>query len=113
MKIQGQDQHTMEQVPEDAVGRQVLCDGERATVRYVGTVPPTTGEIWSTDGFVFPYSILIVLYRLNSLQSRVPLWLQYRFVFIVLSKKIHIELLCTIYLFFVFLLLLLLLVDYY
>ncbi|XP_053491532.1 tubulin-specific chaperone E isoform X2 [Ictalurus furcatus] len=45
MKIQGQDQHTMEQVPEDAVGRQVLCDGERATVRYVGTVPPTTG-LW-------------------------------------------------------------------
>lgn len=35
----------MEQVPEDAVGRQVLCDGERATVRYVGTVPPTTG-LW-------------------------------------------------------------------
>lgn len=45
MRIQGQDQHTMEQVLEDAVGRQVFCDGERATVRYVGTVSPTTG-LW-------------------------------------------------------------------
>ncbi|XP_060797024.1 tubulin-specific chaperone E [Neoarius graeffei] len=45
MRIQEQDQHMMAQVPEDAVGRQVLCDGERATVRYVGTVPPTTG-LW-------------------------------------------------------------------
>ncbi|KAK3533705.1 hypothetical protein QTP70_023976 [Hemibagrus guttatus] len=37
MRIQEQDQ--------DAVGRRVLCDGERATVRYIGTVPPTTG-LW-------------------------------------------------------------------
>lgn len=34
----------MEHLPEDAVGRRVLCDGERATVRYIGTVPPTAGE---------------------------------------------------------------------
>ncbi|MCJ8737494.1 hypothetical protein PDJAM_G00024680 [Pangasius djambal] len=45
MRIQEQDRLMMEQVPEDAVGRRVLCDGERATVRYVGTVPPTTG-LW-------------------------------------------------------------------
>ncbi|XP_051967111.1 tubulin-specific chaperone E [Xyrauchen texanus] len=32
-------------VPEDAVGRRVSCDGERGTVRYVGTVPPTAG-LW-------------------------------------------------------------------
>uniref|UniRef100_A0A8B9RGX1 Tubulin-specific chaperone E n=1 Tax=Astyanax mexicanus TaxID=7994 RepID=A0A8B9RGX1_ASTMX len=32
-------------MPEDAVGRRVFCDGERGTVRYVGTVPPTTG-LW-------------------------------------------------------------------
>ena len=32
-----------QQLPEDAVGRRVSCDGERGTVRYVGTVPPTTG----------------------------------------------------------------------
>uniref|UniRef100_A0AAY4EMW3 Tubulin-specific chaperone E n=1 Tax=Denticeps clupeoides TaxID=299321 RepID=A0AAY4EMW3_9TELE len=30
-------------VPADAVGRRVQCDGERATVRYVGEVPPTQG----------------------------------------------------------------------
>ncbi|XP_072516825.1 tubulin-specific chaperone E isoform X2 [Salminus brasiliensis] len=34
-----------QQMPEDAVGRRVSCDGERGTVRYVGTVPPTTG-LW-------------------------------------------------------------------
>ncbi|KAM9460958.1 tubulin-specific chaperone E isoform 2-T2 [Clarias gariepinus] len=45
MRIQEQDICTMEQMPEDTVGRRVLCDGERATVRYVGTVPPTTG-LW-------------------------------------------------------------------
>uniref|UniRef100_A0AAY4EM55 Tubulin-specific chaperone E n=1 Tax=Denticeps clupeoides TaxID=299321 RepID=A0AAY4EM55_9TELE len=32
-----------EGVPADAVGRRVQCDGERATVRYVGEVPPTQG----------------------------------------------------------------------
>ncbi|XP_037621753.1 tubulin-specific chaperone E-like [Sebastes umbrosus] len=31
--------------PEDAVGRRVFCDEERATVRYVGPVPPTAG-LW-------------------------------------------------------------------
>ncbi|XP_029318011.1 tubulin-specific chaperone E isoform X2 [Cottoperca gobio] len=31
--------------PADAVGRLVSCDGERATVRYVGPVPPTAG-LW-------------------------------------------------------------------
>lgn len=30
-------------VPGDAVGRRVSCGGERATVRYVGPVPPTLG----------------------------------------------------------------------
>nr|XP_020511636.1 tubulin-specific chaperone E isoform X1 [Labrus bergylta]XP_020511637.1 tubulin-specific chaperone E isoform X1 [Labrus bergylta]XP_029137479.1 tubulin-specific chaperone E isoform X1 [Labrus bergylta] len=37
--------HTEPEVPEDAVGRRVSCDGERATVRYVGSVPPTAG-LW-------------------------------------------------------------------
>lgn len=32
-------------VPGAAVGRRVSCDGERATVRYVGQVPPTAG-LW-------------------------------------------------------------------
>ncbi|KAM6433319.1 tubulin-specific chaperone E [Rhynochetos jubatus] len=32
-------------VPPDAVGRRILCDTEYATVRYVGSVPPTAG-IW-------------------------------------------------------------------
>ncbi|XP_040001104.1 tubulin-specific chaperone E [Xiphias gladius] len=36
---------TVSAVPEDAVGRRVSCGGERATVRYVGPVPPTTG-LW-------------------------------------------------------------------
>ncbi|XP_034043535.1 tubulin-specific chaperone E [Thalassophryne amazonica] len=40
----GVDQVELE-VPVDAVGRRVSCDGERATVRYVGQVPPTTG-LW-------------------------------------------------------------------
>ncbi|XP_031732452.1 tubulin-specific chaperone E [Anarrhichthys ocellatus] len=31
--------------PEDLVSRRVSCDGERATVRYVGPVPPTEG-LW-------------------------------------------------------------------
>ncbi|XP_051801367.1 tubulin-specific chaperone E [Acanthochromis polyacanthus] len=33
------------ELPEDAVGRRVSCGGERATVRFVGPVPPTTG-LW-------------------------------------------------------------------
>uniref|UniRef100_A0A4W6DIR3 Tubulin-specific chaperone E n=1 Tax=Lates calcarifer TaxID=8187 RepID=A0A4W6DIR3_LATCA len=33
------------EVPEDAVGKRVSCGGERATVRYVGPVPPTAG-LW-------------------------------------------------------------------
>ncbi|XP_078127983.1 tubulin-specific chaperone E isoform X1 [Sander vitreus] len=32
-------------MPADPVGRRVSCDGERATVRYVGPVPPTAG-LW-------------------------------------------------------------------
>lgn len=35
---------TEPELPEDAVGRRVSCGGERATVRYVGLVPPTAGE---------------------------------------------------------------------
>ncbi|XP_034722410.1 tubulin-specific chaperone E [Etheostoma cragini] len=31
-------------LPADPVGRRVSCDGERATVLYVGPVPPTAGE---------------------------------------------------------------------
>ncbi|XP_053317167.1 tubulin-specific chaperone E [Spea bombifrons] len=31
--------------PSDAVGRRIVCDGEYATVRYVGNVPPTPG-LW-------------------------------------------------------------------
>lgn len=34
-----------EDMSEDPVGRRVCCDGERGTVRYVGTVPPTAG-LW-------------------------------------------------------------------
>ncbi|KAJ8336581.1 hypothetical protein SKAU_G00378010 [Synaphobranchus kaupii] len=34
-----------ETVPPDALGRRVVCDGERGTVRYVGPVPPTAG-LW-------------------------------------------------------------------
>ncbi|KAL6468640.1 hypothetical protein MHYP_G00221640 [Metynnis hypsauchen] len=46
MRIREVDQCGMaQQLPEDAVGRRVSCDGERGTVRYVGTVPPTTG-LW-------------------------------------------------------------------
>lgn len=36
---------TEPEVPVDAVGRRVSCDEERATVRYVGQVPPTAG-LW-------------------------------------------------------------------
>ncbi|XP_023255213.1 tubulin-specific chaperone E isoform X2 [Seriola lalandi dorsalis] len=36
---------TEPEVPEEAVGRRVSCGGERATVRYVGPVPPTAG-LW-------------------------------------------------------------------
>lgn len=34
-----------EEVTGAAVGRRVSCGGERATVRYVGPVPPTAGEL--------------------------------------------------------------------
>ncbi|KAK2817580.1 hypothetical protein Q5P01_025771 [Channa striata] len=37
--------HMEPEVPTDAVGRRVSCGGHRATVRYVGSVPPTTG-LW-------------------------------------------------------------------
>lgn len=33
-----------EEVTARAVGRRVACDGERATVLYVGPIPPTAGE---------------------------------------------------------------------
>lgn len=33
-----------DEVPADAVGRRVACGEERATVRYVGPVPPTEGR---------------------------------------------------------------------
>ncbi|XP_070778668.1 tubulin-specific chaperone E [Enoplosus armatus] len=36
---------TEPEVPADAAGRRVSCDEERATVRYVGPVPPTAG-LW-------------------------------------------------------------------
>lgn len=36
---------TEPEVPVDAVGRRVSCGKDRATVRYVGPVPPTTG-LW-------------------------------------------------------------------
>ncbi|XP_054635686.1 tubulin-specific chaperone E isoform X3 [Dunckerocampus dactyliophorus] len=36
---------TEPEVPENAVGRRVSCNGERATVRFVGVVPPTAG-LW-------------------------------------------------------------------
>ncbi|KAJ6664663.1 hypothetical protein lerEdw1_006236 [Lerista edwardsae] len=32
-------------IPPDAVGRRILCNGEYGTVLYVGSVPPTTG-LW-------------------------------------------------------------------
>lgn len=41
--------HTEQEVPADAVGRRVACDGERATVRYVGPVPPTAGKRQDTS----------------------------------------------------------------
>ncbi|XP_075904862.1 tubulin-specific chaperone E [Nelusetta ayraudi] len=34
-----------DEVPADAVGRRVACGAERATVRYIGPVPPTEG-LW-------------------------------------------------------------------
>lgn len=34
-----------EALPSDPVGRRIICDGEYATVHYVGIVPPTPG-IW-------------------------------------------------------------------
>lgn len=37
-------QTEMEMEMVDVVGRRVSCGGERATVRYVGTVPPTEGK---------------------------------------------------------------------
>lgn len=37
---------TEPEIPADLVGKRVSCDGERATVLYVGPVPPTTGEVW-------------------------------------------------------------------
>lgn len=40
------------EVPVNAVGRRVSCDGERATVRYVGPVPPTSGRIYD-DAYLF------------------------------------------------------------
>ncbi|XP_042336902.1 tubulin-specific chaperone E-like [Plectropomus leopardus] len=36
---------TEQEAPEDALSRRVSCAGERATVRYVGPVPPTAG-LW-------------------------------------------------------------------
>lgn len=36
---------TEPEVPANALGRRVSCGGERATVRYVGPVPPTAG-LW-------------------------------------------------------------------
>lgn len=74
MRIEEQDQLTMEQLPEDAVGRRVLCEGEQATVRYVGSVPPTTGGCpalcagSAANNCLFPCFVC-----LNSLQSQVSL----------------------------------------
>ncbi|XP_041959192.1 tubulin-specific chaperone E [Alosa alosa] len=46
MRVKDGEQPAMEEgVPSDAVGRRISCDGERATVRFVGTVPPTKG-VW-------------------------------------------------------------------
>uniref|UniRef100_A0A674B4Y9 Tubulin-specific chaperone E n=1 Tax=Salmo trutta TaxID=8032 RepID=A0A674B4Y9_SALTR len=47
MRVPDQTQPTTmhEGLPSDAVGRRVACDGERGTVRFVGTVPPTAG-LW-------------------------------------------------------------------
>lgn len=41
------------EVPADAVGRRVSCKEERATVRYVGPVPPTAGQTGASHG-LFP-----------------------------------------------------------
>lgn len=45
----GADQTEPEEVPADAVGRRVSCRGERATVRFVGPVPPTEGKTEVSD----------------------------------------------------------------
>lgn len=45
MRIVHSESPMADSVPPDAVGRRVVCDGERGTVRYVGTVPPTAG-LW-------------------------------------------------------------------
>uniref|UniRef100_A0A8C8GUD0 Tubulin-specific chaperone E n=1 Tax=Oncorhynchus tshawytscha TaxID=74940 RepID=A0A8C8GUD0_ONCTS len=47
MRVPDQTQPTTmhECLPSDAVGKRVACDGERGTVRFVGTVPPTAG-LW-------------------------------------------------------------------
>ena len=31
------------EMPAEALGRRLSCEGERGTVRYVGEVPPTAG----------------------------------------------------------------------
>lgn len=56
----GADQTEPEEAPADAVGRRVLCGGERATVRYVGPVPPTAGktEVSHTHLYDGDYSTL-------------------------------------------------------
>lgn len=51
------------EVPADAVGRRVSCDGERATVRFVGPVPPTEGYIRCTF-----YTNSVIIHRCLSLK---------------------------------------------
>lgn len=54
----------MDGVPVDAVGRRVACGTERATVRYVGPVPPTEGTVLcfhiqcTYEGFIIVISYL-------------------------------------------------------
>lgn len=57
-----------QEVSEDAVGRRVCCDGERGTVRYVGTVPPTAGTSLSCLILAF---ITVTLSVYNKLQFEV------------------------------------------
>ncbi|XP_063054035.1 tubulin-specific chaperone E [Engraulis encrasicolus] len=46
MRVKDGEQPAMEEgVPADAVGRRIACDGEIATVLFVGMVPPTKG-LW-------------------------------------------------------------------
>uniref|UniRef100_A0A7N5ZRS1 Tubulin-specific chaperone E n=1 Tax=Anabas testudineus TaxID=64144 RepID=A0A7N5ZRS1_ANATE len=52
------------EVPGDAVGRRVSIGGERATVRYVGPVPPTTG-----GSFVRPAKVSFGVDYLNAVQQ--------------------------------------------